>query len=572
MKIKQDYLKMLGDLTEVLSENEDAGTFLEKAAGLKGRITDFVIKVPLIGRFSAGKSRLLNAYLEREILEWADSPTTAVATEIKYAENERILVNYSNGGSKELAINDIGNIGHETEKISYIELYLNVPRLQEREGIVLVDMPGIDSNKANHTEAVANYIANGHYFVAVTAPRDAFNDRLFQFVDEFANYSYSSFSFIITRQQTHGVEEIKTELKKTLAGKYKKEIFLGATEASGKGRDISDFIKVLDEVTEKKEEIFKHEFKEEIIALLNTVIASYTNKLKGRNLTVEQIEANIKEVQELIDKERSGFNNKLEKIKHDITSDAVEKIMHSVSSALGSNFYNIKQAHNVGNMENEIENIIRPIIFRGFKDTIINAEEKLNQRLVDAESNIDATINLMLDRCAQPDDDSQFNEAVQQGSKVLSERIVQPLAAKAVSAVSKIIIKAGFASLGGVIGSLAGPIGIIVGIVVGEFVSALIADARAGKKEAEIERHIKDKIIPQVIANTGQVVRKEADRLYSEINTVYKEAFESLVAIKLESLTELKNNKETAEKDFTMKKELWSRTVNRATALLESWR
>lgn len=53
-------------------------------------ITSTELLIPVIGGFSAGKSSLLNSFLQEEILSVAVTPETALATELHYSTQEYI--------------------------------------------------------------------------------------------------------------------------------------------------------------------------------------------------------------------------------------------------------------------------------------------------------------------------------------------------------------------------------------------------------------------------------------------------------------------------------------------------
>ncbi|GAA7207519.1 hypothetical protein ID0449_06720 [Helicobacter pylori] len=55
--------------------------------------------MPIVGNFSAGKSTLLNCFLEKSVLPTAITPEISLATELHYSANERIEV-FSNNDEK----------------------------------------------------------------------------------------------------------------------------------------------------------------------------------------------------------------------------------------------------------------------------------------------------------------------------------------------------------------------------------------------------------------------------------------------------------------------------------------
>lgn len=56
------------------------------------QLNNFTACVPLIGIFSAGKSSLLNLWLGQNILPVDQAPTTALATELHYGEQQSLVI------------------------------------------------------------------------------------------------------------------------------------------------------------------------------------------------------------------------------------------------------------------------------------------------------------------------------------------------------------------------------------------------------------------------------------------------------------------------------------------------
>jgi hypothetical protein len=568
MIIKEQYLKKLIKFLEILHEQKSADHFINKAENLQKRVEDFMIKVPLIGRFSAGKSRLLNTYLSQNLLEWSDSPTTAIATELKYSSDEKIVIHYPKKASIEKELTDLKSIEQDVDNIEYIELYLNNPKLKELEEIVLVDMPGIDSNNFQHTKAVSNYASNGHYFIVVASPLDAFNDRLIAFISEFANYDYESFSFILTRKKNnHKIEEIQKKLSELLSEKFSTEIFVGATEASKKfGYDIGDFEKSIAEIKSKKEEIFMANFKYEFIDLLDNTITFISTKLKGSNLSAEQLEIAIKDIEEAIEKERREFVKNLSKIENDLTELAVSNIMNQISSVIRSNFSQLASSLSSGTIENHLENIVRPITLNGFKQAINEAEQVLVKKLGEVRERIDIKTESLLCINASTKTNAELKDSQIIATKIVANQLAKPLVRKSISKVASMATRAGFATAGGVIGSLVPVVGTLVGVIVGELVSELFLGSMNKKN---IENQIKNEVIPQAIQNISETVKKQAIDIYIQVKETYTEVFNDLEKEKLQNIVELKKEKEKSEVEFADNKLKWESSLTQIRAINE---
>ncbi|WP_198515972.1 dynamin family protein [Helicobacter pylori] len=91
-----DFVEFLEQVLEVLKEVEidktECYTLLESVQKQQ-------LVIPVVGNFSAGKSTLLNRFLEKSVLPTGITPETSLATELHYSANERIEA-FSNNDEK----------------------------------------------------------------------------------------------------------------------------------------------------------------------------------------------------------------------------------------------------------------------------------------------------------------------------------------------------------------------------------------------------------------------------------------------------------------------------------------
>lgn len=120
--------------------------------------------VSFIGSFSAGKSYLLNNILGQSILPQGVLETTPFLTYIKYGEEEKAIIYYNNGTSKEIPVSDVACLtqkGIETKyhiaDIEYLLIFLPLELLAN--GLVLLDTPGINTTISRHEQLLAESLA-----------------------------------------------------------------------------------------------------------------------------------------------------------------------------------------------------------------------------------------------------------------------------------------------------------------------------------------------------------------------------------------------------------------------------
>ncbi|GHQ82902.1 hypothetical protein JP0078_11910 [Helicobacter pylori] len=96
LRAQTNFVKFLEQVLEVLKEVEidktECSTLLESVQKQQ-------LVIPIVGNFSAGKSTLLNRFLEKSVLPTAITPETSLAAELHYSANERIEA-FSNNDEK----------------------------------------------------------------------------------------------------------------------------------------------------------------------------------------------------------------------------------------------------------------------------------------------------------------------------------------------------------------------------------------------------------------------------------------------------------------------------------------
>ncbi len=123
--------------------------FRARIASLAHRLEENNLEVALFGRVSSGKSSLLNALLGTRVLPVGVNPITAVPTKLRFGTALRAVVTFAGGrvqkvSSQEFAqlVTEHGNPGNVR---SVVRAMAEVPSPRLKQGIVLVDTPGLGS-------------------------------------------------------------------------------------------------------------------------------------------------------------------------------------------------------------------------------------------------------------------------------------------------------------------------------------------------------------------------------------------------------------------------------------------
>lgn len=124
-----------------------------------------------MGTFSAGKSRLINNLLGKDILPVHVRETTALITYIQYAETDFAELVGADGSIEECTFEDIADLwqsGDSADKINGLDcvrLYINSNLL--RNGMIIADTPGINTVLQPHVEKTVNLLESANRVVYV---------------------------------------------------------------------------------------------------------------------------------------------------------------------------------------------------------------------------------------------------------------------------------------------------------------------------------------------------------------------------------------------------------------------
>jgi GTP-binding protein EngB required for normal cell division len=136
-------------LIEQLVTRHGLVEFRPRIDSLASRLEDNNLEVALFGRVSSGKSSLLNALLNTNVLPVGINPITAVPTRLCYGATLRAEVTYGGGRQESVTIDELAKLvteqGNAGNLRNVARAVVEVPSPRLKQGIVLVDTPGLGS-------------------------------------------------------------------------------------------------------------------------------------------------------------------------------------------------------------------------------------------------------------------------------------------------------------------------------------------------------------------------------------------------------------------------------------------
>jgi len=297
-------------LSELATKYGDLKEMQEKTQKLFKDYEEFKIPMVFIGEFSAGKSSLINAIIDEELLDVDTTPTTAKPCEICYSEEE----NRYNKDGVEI-------------------LYLKNPNLEKLKNLKLVDLPGISSQYFEHMNVVKDYLANRDtiFVVAIDVSKGAISEEVLNFIRDFKAFN-KDYILVVNKTDKVSEEDSNTVLNNTISvlrDNYKVPMY--SCKSSVANSDISGVISILNRYNNKYDEIrnniFMNQFKE--LALeMKTSLEGIRDALKLYHETdMEKIETEIKELELAISEIESKKSEEIDKIKRSVKKEFDELIL-----------------------------------------------------------------------------------------------------------------------------------------------------------------------------------------------------------------------------------------------------
>lgn len=176
----RDYERVKFDLAELLralavEAEKSAPGSQEHVRELFARLAEDRFNLVVVGRFSRGKTSLMNAMLGTERLPVGILPLTSVITTVTYGSPERAVVTYQEARRSPLEITLDALAEYVTQqrnpgnakRIRTAEIRLNAELL--RRGFHFIDTPGLGSTVWENTRTTEDFLPDADAFLLVTS-------------------------------------------------------------------------------------------------------------------------------------------------------------------------------------------------------------------------------------------------------------------------------------------------------------------------------------------------------------------------------------------------------------------
>ncbi|MFQ3573851.1 MAG: dynamin family protein, partial [Thermodesulfovibrionales bacterium] len=179
---------------------------------LKQKLMDNTFNLVVLGQFKRGKTSLINALLGADILPMAVIPLTSIVTVIKYGEDVVVKVFFNNNDIKEIKSEElyqyITEKGNPKNIKDVREVVVTYPSDYLKDGVRLIDTPGVGSIYQHNTDVAYEYIPKCDAAVFVLSVDQPMSKAEIDFLKDVREYSQKVF-FLLNKADYLTESEIK---------------------------------------------------------------------------------------------------------------------------------------------------------------------------------------------------------------------------------------------------------------------------------------------------------------------------------------------------------------------------
>jgi len=499
--------KIIKALEELKEINNVYELPTEEIVSLEKDIENAKVCTPIIGKFSSGKSALVNTllgYNKQKILKEDITPETTVPAEIMYSDIEdTITIIKKNGEEEEISFDEYKIFEADAETVINTRIQLRNTFLKEIPDVMLVDMPGFESGFEVHNKAIDNYLPQSLAYI-ITFPADDMIVRssVGNILKELCLHDMP-LCITITKWDKRNedefdktLENLKENLKKYVGNRDLK--YCSTTSARG---DASELKELLKDIQEKSQIILSNKYKKLVIPLVENTENYLVTTLNGGDLS----ESELDEKEEKLEKQLSALETKFKEEKQNFDTEITEcvgEIKADVQRALEAEESTlVAMALNGQEINGHLNSIIRNTVTVSVKRNFITKLEKYFKRVaktINSESIGDVAVSF------------SFN----------AKEIDSGITGSIVAAVAGVVIGLPI-------------IGIALGAIM-TFIGSRRQEEERNRQRQEARQKIRGEVFPQVMREVGTAIE----------TTIAKQIL--LVNFAIDK--EITNQKETLEK------------------------
>ena len=423
--ISEDLIKEIEQEERFFSELNDKDT-VDKLEEVKKKLLENRFHLVVVGQFKRGKSTFINSLIGDEILPTSVVPLTSIITVLRYGKKENIKVLLEQGEVKEIERSElkewVTEEGNPRNEKGVKEVEILYPSEYLKDGICLIDTPGVGSIFENNTEMTYKYLPKIDAAIFLISADPPVSQSELEFLKDVMRHVENIF-FILNKIDYLDDEELKASLsftKQTIEKAIGKKIEIYPLSAKmalkGKIKNEQEFLKKsrLEEFNKVLNDFL---LKKKGQIVLKRAIDLTKNILSEKEFSLKLEEKAISAPVALLEEKINEFNEKMEEIRQekedtyyyfegeikrviDVLDRDLSRIKEKEAKKLVSyadEVANQIKAKNVDAYIKAIEEEIDKEIIKAFNEWIRNEEKRLNEEYARVSKRFSERTNQIID-------------------------------------------------------------------------------------------------------------------------------------------------------------------------------
>lgn len=561
-KAENHSLEYFLDQLLVQSEHLDDHQGIRKVKQLQNEIRQFRIRVPLIGKFSAGKSTLLNTLMDvGDILDVDILPETSIPTEICYSNEDHVYLypQAQGAGTTEISTDAYLNREYEPGALKKIRLALRLDALRDLPDIDLIDMPGFDSGIEEHNRILDSEAVIGNAHLLVFSIEEAIvKENMVSILRELAlREGKVPIGVVITkslRKPEEDWNEIKDHLQTDLHRYLQQDFPIYCTdrdmpESMG---DIHDFLLRLQAL---RPSLLAACYLPRAAALANELRMLLKKRLFDLDLSQSDLgaqeaalEQKLAKLEQLVEEQRQAFQRELPLCK--------DKILHDVSDKLYSRESSYIQSLLKGRSpEEEINSDVREAVIQGIKGYF---EPKVQAYVAQIQTGICSLI-------LPPSEHPAVNDSLLLGLGAGTGFAVGGTAAL-LGGGTTVATAIGTGIVSTLSASMITVMLPVIGLVLGGVVAALLQGISKAKREElrqKYQQTLRENVFPTILNELGCKLEVELTTAAEKLDASVREEVGEKIQLLKHNLDEIREKHRQSDEELSQAREQASRELSK---------
>jgi len=325
-QIKDQFLLQIEALDEFCRMRQSTAT-AENLKEVRVKLAENRFHLVVLGQFKRGKSTFINSILGDKVLPTSVVPLTSIVTLLKYGDKEQIEVIFNDQSTRPITRDELPEYvtekGNPKNQKNVKQVEIALPSQYLKDGVYLIDTPGVGSTFENNTEMTYNFLPKVDAALFLLAVDPPISHSELAFLNDVQNFVQKIFfiqnkiDYLSDEERQESTEFSKRVIEEAL-GRDGIEIYPLSAKVALEGK-VSGDQELLEKSRLPEFDRVLSEFlmKAKGKTVLESAVRSAKKLLSDEELAIQLEAQAVATPLEVLEKKIATFQEKMEEIKQD---------------------------------------------------------------------------------------------------------------------------------------------------------------------------------------------------------------------------------------------------------------